>query len=140
MTTLRDVTILVIGLMLSRWPWPDHTNNLVGVLLRFRQELFAFACDITSMFHQVKVTPRDCNYLRFLWFADNDLNSIPIDYQMLVHPFGATSSPSIAGYALRKVARDNSVRASPETIKTVENNFYVDDCLKSLSSPESQFV
>ena len=116
---------------------PDHTNNLVGVLLRFRQELFAFACDKTSMFHQVKVTPRDCDYLRFLWFADNDLNSIPIDYQMLVHPFGATSSPSIAGYALRKVAKDNSVRASPETIKTVENNFYVDDCLKSLSSPES---
>ena len=115
---------------------PDHTNNLVGVLLRFRQELFAFACDITSMFHQVKVTPRDCDYLRFLWFADNDLNSIPTDYQMLVHPFGATSSPSIAGYALRKVARDNSERACPETIKTVKNNFYVDDCLKSLSSPE----
>ena len=34
---------------------PDHTKNLVGVLLRFRQERYAFSCDINSMFHQIKV-------------------------------------------------------------------------------------
>ena len=49
----------------------DHTNNLVGVLLHFRQERFAFACDIVSMFLQVKAAPRDCDYVRFLWFDDN---------------------------------------------------------------------
>ena len=116
---------------------PDHTNNLVGVLLRFRQERYAFSCDINSMFHQVKVTPSDCDYLKFLWFENNNLSSSPIDYQLLVHPFGATSSPSIAGYALRKVGRDNLTNASDDTIKTVKNNFYVDDCLKSLSSAEA---
>ena len=86
------------------------------------------------MFHQVQVTPRDCDYLRFLWFADNDLYSIPIDYQILVHLFGATSSPSIASYALRKVAKNNSIRVSSETIKTVKHNFDVDDCLTLLGT------
>ena len=31
------------------------TNNLVGVLTRFRQEPVAFCCDIEGMFHQVRV-------------------------------------------------------------------------------------
>lgn len=35
---------------------PDLTNNLVGVLCRFRQEPIAFTCDIEAMFHQVRVS------------------------------------------------------------------------------------
>jgi len=70
---------------------PDHTNNLVGVLTRFRQELYAFTCDIKGMFHQIKVAPIDTDCLRFLWWPNNDLNSTPNDYKMTVHPFGATS-------------------------------------------------
>ena len=35
---------------------PDLTNNLVGVLCRFRQETAAFVCDIKSMFLQVRVS------------------------------------------------------------------------------------
>ena len=34
---------------------PDLTNNLVGVLCRFRKESVAFMCDIEAMFHQIKV-------------------------------------------------------------------------------------
>jgi len=42
---------------------PDLTNSLVGVLARFSQEAVAVMADIESMFHQVKVTPEDCNAL-----------------------------------------------------------------------------
>ena len=35
---------------------PDLTNNLAGVLVRFRQERTAIMCDIESMFHQVHET------------------------------------------------------------------------------------
>ena len=38
---------------------PDCTNNLVGVLLRFRQDRTAIVADIESMFHQVKVREQD---------------------------------------------------------------------------------
>ena len=51
----------------------DFTNTLLGVLLRFRQGKVAFTGDIKSMFFQVKVDPRDCDSLRFLWWLSNDL-------------------------------------------------------------------
>ncbi|KAK7913477.1 hypothetical protein WMY93_013688 [Mugilogobius chulae] len=49
---------------------------------------------------------------------------------MLVHIFGAVSSPSCASYALRKTAQDNA-DFSPQVINTVLKHFYVDDCLTS---------
>lgn len=53
---------------------------------------------------------------------------------MTVHLFGAVSSPSCASYALKKTANDNRTDFSDETVKAVHQNFYVDDCLMSLSS------
>ena len=78
---------------------PDLMNSLVGVLHRFRQKSIAMSGDVEAMFHEVKVTPSDCNALRFLWWR-NDINENPEDYQMLVHLFGATSSPSVCCWAL----------------------------------------
>ena len=48
--------------------------------------------------------------------------------------FGAVSSPCMANYVLRKTALDNrqDVAFSVDTIKSVENNFYMDDLLKSV--------
>jgi len=46
---------------------PDVTNTLVGVLIRFREESIAIMSDIKGMFHQVRVSPKDCDALRFLW-------------------------------------------------------------------------
>ena len=45
---------------------PDLTNNLVGILIRFRQDPIALIADIEAMFHQVRVTPDDCDALQFL--------------------------------------------------------------------------
>ena len=115
---------------------PDLTNSLVGVLTRFRQEPIAIIADVEAMFHQVRVRQNDCSYLRFLWWPDGNLESPPREYQMLVHLFGATSSPSCANYALRKTALDNESDFDPTTIETVLSNFYVDDCLKSVPEKE----
>ena len=46
---------------------PDFTNNLVEVLPRFRQEEVAVMGDIEGMFHQVWVSPKHRDALRFLW-------------------------------------------------------------------------
>lgn len=111
---------------------PDFTNNLVGVLTRFREESVALVADVEAMFHQVKVTDKDCDALRFLWWPEGDYSKEPTDHQMLVHLFGATSSPSCAGFCLRKTAEDNQESFDKETTKTVLENFYVDDCLVSV--------
>ncbi|XP_068680362.1 uncharacterized protein [Montipora foliosa] len=115
---------------------PDLTNSLVGVLTRFRKGPVALMADIESMFLQVRVPLEDANALRFLWWPNGDLQSEPEEYQMLVHLFGATSSPSCASFALRQTAEDNKNDFDPVTMETVQRNFYVDDCLKSVETEE----
>ncbi|XP_072168946.1 uncharacterized protein [Diadema setosum] len=115
---------------------PDYTNSLVGVLTRFRKEPVAMVGDIEAMFHQVKVPVKDRDALRFLWWKDGDLDAEPKEYRMTVHLFGATSSPSCASYALRKTAEENQTDFDEEVVSTVRQNFYVDDCLKSVATKE----
>lgn len=113
---------------------PDMTNSLVGVLTRFRERPIALASDIEAMFLQVKVHPKDRDMLRFLWYEDGDLDKPPTEFQMLSHVFGATSSPSIAGFALRRTAEDNRENFDVNVVNSVYRNFYVDDFLKSVST------
>ena len=115
---------------------PDLTNNLMGVLMRFRQEPVAFCADIRSMFLRVRLSPADRDAMRFLWFRDSDLDKEPIQLRMCSHLFGATSSPCVASYALRRVADDNLSQADGAALATIRRNFYVDDLLKSVASCE----
>ena len=55
---------------------------------------------------------------------------------MVVHLFGAASSPACSNFAQRKTAEDNSDHFPREVVNSVNKNFYVDDCLKSLPSTE----
>lgn len=56
---------------------------------------------------------------------------------MMVHLFGATSSPGCANFALKKVASDYEDQCRTEAADFVKNNFYVDDGLRSVSTPEA---
>ena len=94
-------------------PGPDMTNNLVAVLLRFRQHSIAVVCDIEKMFHQFHVIPDHRDYLRFLWWEGGDLTTQPRDFRMKVHLFGATSSPSCASYGLKHLAKEKKPLFSP---------------------------
>ncbi|KAL7827073.1 hypothetical protein SRHO_G00327910 [Serrasalmus rhombeus] len=94
---------------------PDLTNNLLGVLMRFRQGHIALMADIQAMFHQVRVHRKHVDFLRFLWWPDGDFEKQPEDYRMKVHLFGAISSPSCANFALQKTAQDNQHNYDKET-------------------------
>ena len=85
---------------------PDLTNSLLGVLCRFRQDNTAFMCDLEAMFHQVMVSAKDRNFLRFFWWEDGKLDNDPIEYRMTAHLFGATSSPGCANVGLKTTADD----------------------------------
>lgn len=109
---------------------PDLTNRIVGVLSRFRQETVGLAGDIQSVFHQVRVEPRDCYALRFLWWPGGDLSAEPVEYRMVKHIFGATSSPSVVNFCLKKTAEMNG-EESTEVADVINRNMYVDDLMKS---------
>ena len=113
---------------------PDLTNRLASVLCRFRQENIAFTCDIEGMFHQVKVNEAYKNLLRFIWWPNGNLDQSPIEYRMTVHLFGATSSPSCCNFVLKRCAEIHRAEFGDEVSNFIQNNFYVDDGLMSVSS------
>lgn len=119
---------------------PDQTNQLVGVLSRFRQESVGVVADVEGMFLQVLVEPKDCDALRFLWWPDGNLSGEMEEYRMVKHLFGATSSPSVANFCLRKTADSCGGELETEAAETVKRNMYVDDMMKSTSTNEKAIV
>ena len=109
---------------------PDFMNSLVGVLTRFRREDIGAMCDVEQMFHSFHVDPKHRNFLRFLWFKDNDPSQHIIEYRMTVHLFGNGPSPAVATYGLRRTVEDGE-EFGPGVKEFVERNFYVDDGLVS---------
>ena len=77
------------------------------------------------------VPPEDSNALRFLWLVDSDLER-PSEFQMTSHIFGATDSPNCANFCLKRAAEDSRGRFSDEAVKAANNDFYVDDFVKSV--------
>ena len=122
-----------IALNKSLTSGPDLTNQIVGVITRFRQEPVVITGDTEAMFHQVLVPEIDRSLLRFLWWENHDISKAATDYEMGVHVFGATSSPSCCNYALKRTAVDSKGRYPSDVAETLQRNFYVDDLLKSVS-------
>ncbi|KAK7919305.1 hypothetical protein WMY93_010589 [Mugilogobius chulae] len=118
---------------------PDLNNTLLGVLLRFRREQVAVTVDVEQMFYCFRVKESHRNYLRFLWFKDNDLNKEITEYRMKVPVFGNSPSPAIAIYGLRKAAELGQEEHGSSAKEFVFRNFYVGDGLTSVSS-ESEAI
>ena len=74
---------------------PDLTNQLVGVLTRFREEKVAFSGDIESMFFQVSIPKCQRSYMQFLWWPEGNLSHDLKEYEMGRHIQGGTSSPGV---------------------------------------------
>ena len=89
--------------------------------------------DTESMFHQVFVPKKDRSLLRFLQWESHDTSGKMLDFEMDIHVFGGTSSPSCCNYALKKTALDNKSNYHPDVVLTLKRNFYVDDLLKSVT-------
>ena len=112
---------------------PDMMNDLLEILIRFREGKVAIAADIEAMYHQVFVTPTDRDALRFLWWPQGDLNKAPKHYRMTVHLFGGVWSPACAAFALKKTLESSC----SDVAKEAESNFYVDDLLLSTQSEDA---
>ena len=115
---------------------PDLLQNLVFVLLRFRQHHFAVSADIEGMFLQVGVLPEDQPSLRFLWREDPTADVVVHQYTR--HIFGARDLPTCVNYALQRTAMDNQAMF-PDAASAVLEKFYMDDYLDSFEDPDVAF-
>ena len=108
---------------------PDLLNNLLEVLIRFRENKVAFIGDIKKMYHTVKMTELNQHTHRFLW-RDMDSTREPNTYIMLRVSFGDKPSATIATIALRKTA-EMSRDKYPEAADIIQRNTYMDDIIES---------
>lgn len=115
---------------------PDLNNSLLGVLLCFRKEVVAVTADIEQMFHSFVVRADHRNFLRFLWFEDNDPSKDVKEFRMKVHVFGNSPSPAVAIYGLHRAAQHGELEFGKDARAFVERDFYVDDGLKSMPTAE----
>ena len=114
---------------------PDLLLGLIGTIFRFLEGPIALTADIESMFLQVQVPEQDRSCLRFLWRPRTNEPVHIYEYQR--HVFGAQSSPICANYALKRVRLDNE-KEYPIAAKAIQNNFYLDDFIKSVETLKKQ--
>ncbi|KAJ8353107.1 hypothetical protein SKAU_G00206740 [Synaphobranchus kaupii] len=113
--------------------------NLLGHLcqtIENKPKNVAVTADIQQMFHCFIVREDHRDYLRFLWYRDNDPSKDVVEYRMRVHVFGNSPSPAVATYGLRRAAIKGEQQHGSDTRRFVEREFYVDDGLISLPTEE----
>lgn len=85
---------------------PCLIGNLLGVLLRFREEPIGFVGDISKMFLQIRLPEEDTQVHRFLW-RNLDQSKKPTPYALQRVTFGDEPSPDMASFVMLKMAKDN---------------------------------
>ena len=106
---------------------PDLLNNLLHVVLRFRQYEWAVMADIEKMYLNCHVTPKDRNALRFLYHDQND-NLIHL--RMKSHLYGGVWCSALATFCLRRICLD--FECSHLVTDVIHQSFYVDDLARSI--------
>ena len=110
---------------------PKLQRELFDVLVRFRREPIAVACDISEMYLQVKLAVQDRPYHRFLW-RDLDPSIDPKIYEFQRVVFGVNASPFMAQYVTQEHARRHATML-PLAAETVLDSTYMDDSLTSVA-------
>ena len=114
---------------------PDLINNLLGILIRFRENLVGVAGDIRKMYHTIKISETDRHTHPFLW-RNMEFDKQPDHYMITSVSFGDKPAGAIASLALRKTAemqKDNHPRVANMIIR----NSYVDDIVDSFEDTET---
>lgn len=116
-------------------PGPALGPSLLWVLLRFRQYAVAVSGDIRAIFHQVCLLPEDQPLVHFAW-RNLKRNEPPDIYQWKVLPFGTTSSPCCATFALQGRIMQQGMRTDSITVLSL---LKFNSCrFKVSSAPELQ--
>ena len=114
---------------------PNLLELLPSILLRFRERLTAFTADIRRAFLNIKIEPKDQDFLRFLWWrtdVNNELVMIIFRHLRLV--FGLACSP----YLLNAVIHYHLDHWSGDTwiVMILKLAFYADNLVGSLDGKQ----
>ncbi|XP_060520808.1 uncharacterized protein LOC132698632 [Cylas formicarius] len=108
---------------------PRIQEDIISILLRFRQHEVAFCADIAKMYRQVWVR-EDQRYLQRILWRENPAEEVKV-YNLNTVTFGLTSSPFLAVRCLQELAKNCE---QTQISKVIGKDFYVDDLISGASS------
>lgn len=105
---------------------PQIQDNLFNVVVRFRCQPFVLTADITKMYRQIEVTPKQRCLQKILW------RSAPTEdvrtFRLNTITYGTKSASFLATRCLKEIANINRAKY-PKASSIIESDFYVDDLL-----------
>ncbi|XP_018371762.1 PREDICTED: uncharacterized protein LOC108766766 [Trachymyrmex cornetzi] len=110
---------------------PKIQQELMEILIRFRQHNYVLIADISKMFRQIKINKRDRALQRILW-RDDPRDTI-LKFELTTVTYGTASAPYLAQRCLKQLALDNS-QTYPGAAATIQNDFYMDDLITGSDS------
>ena len=108
---------------------PHLLNDLLGLLIRFRENNITMIGDFKKMYQTVKIKTTEQHAHRFL-LRDMDTGRPPDTYVIQRVSLGDKPLGTIATVALRKTAEMGAGRY-PEAAQIIKENTYMDDILES---------
>lgn len=103
---------------------PVVQDDLLSILLRFRQHRYIVAADVEKMYRQVLVHPDFRHLQQIIWRSDPAANLKA--YQLNTVTYGTASAPFLATRCLQQVgleSKDDKIK------EIITHDFYVDDLL-----------
>ena len=111
---------------------PDsYLNNLLGIILRFREDYIGYVGDIRKMYNSVSINLLDQHCHRFLW-RDMETSRDPDIYVMTAVSLGDRPAGTMATCALHKSA-DMEKKDFPREAEIIKKSSYMDDVIDSTS-------
>ncbi|CAG7834409.1 unnamed protein product [Allacma fusca] len=113
---------------------PNLIEQILVILIAFREKRIGVVSDIAKAFLQLSVTSRDRNFLRFLWW-ENSLAKKIRAYRHRRVVFGVSSSPFLLGAVLEHHLCIAPVHLK-RTAELLHRSFYVDNCVSCVDDQD----
>lgn len=112
-----------------QFPGPALQNDLVSILLRFRQYTYVGCADIEKFFRQILIH-NDQRTLQLILWREHSSDPIGI-YQLNTVTYGTASAPYLSIRCLRQLGIDCN---DDEVSRTILEDFFVDDLITGSDS------
>lgn len=105
---------------------PNLQQDLMSLILKWRQYPCAFTADIEKMYRQIRISDHHQKYQKVLW--RNSPNEKLREYQLTTVTYGTKAAPFLAMMTLRQLAKDEGHKyLSSRAPKALQEEFYMDD-------------
>ncbi|GFV12330.1 integrase catalytic domain-containing protein [Trichonephila clavipes] len=109
--------------------------NILDLLISFRSNKIAVLADVEKAFLQISLAPKDRDVVRFL--IDDGENGVQV-YRFIRVLFGVNASPFLLAATI-KTHIGKYMEKYPDTVRTLDHCFYVDDLVTGEDDAKSAF-